>query len=432
MITSSFAQKLAVGGSLPRFRVQDRAPIRIGFLTPLSGSEEHWGVPGLDGCRIWVDWINERGGLLVAGKRHRVEIVAHDSAETPERTLQAARDMVERLHVRLILTLGGDSFAPALSYLMRRRILVGTLLPSDLSPDTPFLVAPVEVQPLFNATGVEWLARQLPPARRVALCTQSDSLGLPSLAVYRTAFDAVGWSRVKELRYRPDDTDADAIVGAMMAENPDVLCWCTSTPPMVHGLTEAAYRRGFKGRILSSAADGYPLLIERTSPDFMEGYTFQFPDFDDPKLADAPFFFRQPHSFFETYNERFPGKWSAVSWEYVAILDLWHGAVELADTTAPVSVLAAMKRAQQVPHTFGTARWAGQDLFGIDNVLIGDWPVVVIQNGCARIAEFGSVLGWLDRHGEALRRHLDDLGQSWHQRLGRSVSPPAAAASDPR
>ena len=27
--------------------------------------------------------------------------------------------------------------------------------------------------------------------------------GLPSLAVYRTAFDAVGWSRIRELRYAP-------------------------------------------------------------------------------------------------------------------------------------------------------------------------------------------------------------------------------------
>lgn len=432
MTKPSFAQKLAVGGSLPRLGAPDRAPLRIGFLTPLSGPEEDWGKPGLHGCRIWMDGINDRGGLMVAGKRHRVDIVAHDSTQSPGRTLKAARDMVERLHVRLILTLGGDSFAPALPYLMQRRVLVGTLLPSDLTPDTPFLIAPVEVHPFFNATGVEWLARQLPPARRVALCTQADSLGLPSLAVYRTAFDAVGWPRVKEIRYRPHDSDAAAIVDAMLVADPDVLCWCTSTPPMVHALTEAAYHRGFKGQILSCVADGYPRLIERTSSHFMEGFTFQFPDFDDPELADTAFFFRQPKAFFETYNARFPNEWSAVSWEYASILDLWHGAVELADTTEPVSVLAAMKRAQQVPHTFGPARWTGRDLFGTDNALIGDWPVVTIREGRARIQEFGSVLDWLERHGKALARHLDELGQSWHQRLGRPLSPPEAAASDPR
>lgn len=432
MNRSGFAQKLAVGASLPRLGTADRAPVRIGFLTPLSGPEEPWGRPGLDGCRIWVDWINGRGGLMVAGKRHRVEIVARDSASGPDQTLQAARDMAERLHVRLILTLGGDSFAAAIPYLMRRRMLVATLLPSDLTPDTPFLIAPVEVHPFFNATGVEWMARQLPPARRIALCTQADSLGLPSLAVYRVAADAVGWSRVRELRYGPQDRDADAIVAAMMAADPDVLCWCSSTPPMVHALTEAACRRGFKGRILSCVADGYPRLIARTSPGFMEGYTFQFPDFDDPRLADVPFFFRQPHAFFDAYNARFPGEWSAVSWEYASILDLWHGAVELADTVEPASILAAMKRSQQVPHAFGPARWTGRDLFGTDNALIGDWPVVAIRDGRARIQEFGSVLDWLGRHGTALARQLDELGQSWHQRLRHPVSRPAAAASDPR
>ncbi|MFN7053882.1 MAG: ABC transporter substrate-binding protein, partial [Gemmobacter sp.] len=248
MSRSSFAQRLAVSGSLPRLGARNRAPVRIGFLTPLSGSEEYWGRPGLDGCRIWTDWINERGGLMVAGKRHRVEIVAHDSAADPEATLEAARDMVERQRVRLILTLGGDSFAPALRYLMERRALVATLLPSDLSPDTPYLIAPAEVHPLFNVTGVDWLARSQPQARRVALCSQADSLGLPSLAVYRAGFKAAERQMVKEIRYAPDTQDAGGIVAALLESKPDVLCWCSSAPPMMQALTEAAFAQGFAGQ----------------------------------------------------------------------------------------------------------------------------------------------------------------------------------------
>lgn len=421
MSSSSFAQRLAVTGSLPRLGATNRSPIRIGFLTPLSGPEQYWGQPGLDGCRIWADWINERGGMMVSGKRQRVEIIAHDSAMGPLQTLDAARDMFERLHVRLILTLGGDSFAPALSYLMQRRALVATLLPSDLTPDTPFLIAPAEVHPLFNVTGVDWLRRQLPPRRRVALCSQADSLGLPSLAVYRAAFEVAGWPQVGEIRYAPGDKDADAIVAGLLKDDPDVLCWCSSTPPMMQALTEAAYRQGFTGHILACTADDYPRMIAQTSAEFMERYVFQFPDFDDPMLGDTTFFFRQPGAFFDAYNTRFPGDWSAVSWEYASILDLWHNAVEVAETVEPVSVLAAMKRAQQMPHAFGPARWSGRDLFGVDNALIGDWPVVTIRDGRARIREFGSVLDWLDRHGDRLVRQLEDLGQLWHQRLDRSA-----------
>lgn len=366
---------------------------------------------------------------MVAGKRHRVEIIAHDTAPDPVATLEAAREMVERQRVRLILTLGGDSFAPVLHYLMERRVLVATLLPSDLSPDTPYLIAPAEVHPLFNVTGVNWLARTQPQARRVSVCSQTDSLGLPSLAVYRAAFETTGHQVVKEIRYAPDTTEAEAIVAAMLAERPDVLCWCSSAPPMTHALTEAAYAQGFSGQILACTADNYPRMIARTSPDFMERYTFQFPDFDDPKLADMAFFFRRPNAFFDAYNARFPGEWSAVSWEYASVLDLWHNAVQIADTTEPVSVLAAMKRGRQMTHAFGPARWWGEEIFGIDNALVGDWPVVAIRQGRARIMEFGSVLDWLERNGQLLQRHLEELGQMWHQRLasrsGGRVSPPA-------
>lgn len=436
MSRSSFAQRLALTGSLPRLGARNRAPVRIGFLTPLSGPEEYWGRPGLDGCRIWTDWINERGGLMVAGKRHRVEIVAHDSAADPGTTLEAARDMVERQRVRLILTLGGDSFAPALRYLMERRALVATLLPSDLSPDTPYLIAPAEVHPLFNVTGVDWLARSQPGAQRVALCSQADSLGLPSLAVYRAAFEAAGRQMVKEIRYAPDTQDAGGIVAALLASQPDVLCWCSSAPPMMQALTEAAFAQGFTGQILACTADDYPRLIARTSAGFMERYTFQFPDFDDPMLADTAFFFRRPGAFFETYNSRFPGEWSAVSWEYASILDLWHNAVEIADTTEPVSVLAAMKRGRQMPHAFGPAEWWGEEVFGIDNALVGDWPVVGIRQGRARIQEFGSVLGWLGRNSALLQRELEALGQLWQQRLvaapRRRLNRPGSEVSDPR
>ncbi len=417
MTASSFAQRLAVTGALPRLDAQNRAPVRIGVLTPLSGPEACWGEPGLDGCRIWIDWINEHGGMMVAGKRHRVEIIAHDSARSPQETIAAARDMVERQRVRLVLTLGGDSFAPVLHQLMRRRVLVATLLPSDLSPDTPYLIAPAEVHPLFNVTGVDWLARSFPAARRVALCSQADSLGLPSLAVYRAAFEVAGHELVKEIRYAPETTEAEGIVDSMLAEAPDICCWCSSTPPMTQALTEAAHARGFAGQMLSSTGDDYPRMIARTSARFMERFTFQFPDFDDPELTDTTFFFHRPKAFFDAYNARFPGSWSAVSWEYASMLDLWHNAVERADTTEPVSVLAAMKRGRQMSHAFGPARWWGNELYGIDNVLVGRWPVVSIREGRARIMEFGSVPAWLDRHTPTLLRHLAELGQSWQQRL---------------
>ncbi|WP_108258287.1 ABC transporter substrate-binding protein [Mangrovicoccus ximenensis] len=426
MVTTSLAQRLLATGNLPRLSVRDRAPVRIGALVPLSGPQEPWGRPGLDGCRIWADSINQHGGLLTGGTRRHVELIAADSSGGEEAVLEAVRTMVETQRVRLVLTLGGAGMGLALAYLMDRRVLTATLLPSDLSPDHPFLIAPSEVHPFFNVTGVEWLAERRPGARRVALCSQDDRLGLPSLATYRAAFRVAGREIVHETRYDPAEADAAAIVAGMMAAEPDVLCWCSSAPPMVDALTAAAFDAGFAGEILSCTCDGYERLVARTSAAFMERFTFQFPDFDDPALEDAEFFFRRPRAFYDAYCRRFPGQWTAVSWEYAAILDMWHAAVETADSLAAPSVLAAMKRGRQMPHAFGMAKWWGTEVYGIDNALVGDWPVVAIRGGKARIQGFGSVLGWLEAHGAVLMEELGAVDQLWHQRhkpdLDRALS----------
>ena len=407
---------------MPR-RLQDHGTARIGFLAPLTGPSAPWGMPGLEGCRIWADWINDQGGLNVAGRRQRVQILARDAALSADETLAAARDLVTRAGVRILLSLGGDSLAPALPWLMGRRALVSTLLPFDLSPQTPSLIAPAEVHPLFVVTAVEWLARAQPGLRRVALCSQDDMMGLPSLATYRAAFAAEGMSVVHELRYDPARRDATAMVAAMLQAQPQVLCWCSSEPHMVHALTEAAFHAGFDGPILSCTGDNYRRLVARTSAGFMQNFVFNFPDFDDPALEGTAFFFRQPAGFHASFLERFPGHWSAVSWEYAAVLDLWQSAVEIAGTTDPLRVLDAMKRGGQMMQVFGPARWYGEALFGLDNALIGNWPVVRVVDGVARIQGFGSVLGWLDRHEARLIGEMQALGLLWSQRAPGAITP---------
>ena len=148
----------------------------------------------------------------------------------------------------------------------------------------------------------------------------------------------------------------------------------------------------------------------------MEGFIFQFPDFDDPALNADFINFKDPNKFYEEYNKRHPGEWGAVSWEYASIMDLWKAAAEKAGSAEPADVLAAMKEGGKGQHAFGTADWWGKDLFGIDNALVGDWPVVVIEGGKARIKGFKSIPEWYAKHGDLLKKHMAAYGQMWDQR----------------
>lgn len=417
MLTSSFAYRIAMSSLLPNDQVGTDEVIKIGFLAPLSGDVSSWGLPGLNGCRLWQDWLNQAGGLLIGARRYPVEIVPFDCGYDADRAMAGARHLVQSENVKLLMMLGGDTLTKARRFLTENKVLTSTLLPSDLSPDTRYLISPSEVHPLYNVTGVDWLARKHKSVRRVALCSQKDALGLPSIATYRAAFEAAGIDVVKDVLYDPEETDVAGIVQPMLDAKPDLVCWCTSYTPMVNAMTEYAHAQVYKGKIMSCTMDNYQQLVARTSVEFMEGTIFQFPDFDDPKLAKNSTFVNKPSSFFKEYNARYPGTWSAVSWEYVAILDIWHAAVEKVASVHPVSVMATMKQMDPVTHAFGPARWWGESVFGIDNALIGDWPVVTIKSGKARIAEFVSISDWLDRHEKLFRHHMKQMGQLWQQRI---------------
>ena len=184
----------------------------------------------------------------------------------------------------------------------------------------------------------------------------------------------------------------------------------------MHPITEQLFQQGYTGQIISCTADFYEQIIAKTSVEFMEGFIFQFPDFDDPALNEPFVNFRDPNRFYEVYSERYPGQWGAVSWEYASIMDLWKSAAESAGSAEPADVLAAMTAGGQGAHAFGTADWWGSDLFGIDNALVGDWPVVVIEGGKARVKAYKSIPDWYAKHGEILKKHMTAYGQMWDQR----------------
>jgi branched-chain amino acid transport system substrate-binding protein len=97
-------------------------------------------------------------------------------------------------------------------------------------------------------------------------------------------------------------------------------------------------------------------------------------------------------------------------------MDLWKAAAEKAGLSDPEAVITAMKEGGTGKHAFGDAVCWGTELFGIDNALVGDWPVVVIEDGKAVIKGFKSIPAWYDQHGDLLIKHMQAYDQMYDQR----------------
>ena len=105
-----------------------------------------------------------------------------------------------------------------------------------------------------------------------------------------------------------------------------------------------------------------------------------------------------------------------MSWEYSSIMNLWSDAAQKAGTTDPEAVLKAMKDDGKGKHIFGEAEWWGKELFGIDNALVGFWPVVVIKDGKAKIQQYKSIPDWWAKHKDLMIKHMTALNQMYFQR----------------
>jgi len=417
-LSTTAAVTIMAATGAPKFAYGQEKVVKIGFLAPLTGAVAAWGKPGLDGCQIWADWKNAEGGVKVGADSYKVEFVAYDEEYDPGKARTGAAKLIKEDGVKFVMMLGGDPWPGAQPVVEQDGMLVSTLLPSDLTPDTKTLIAPCEVHPIYNVTGVEWLAANKPDAKTAVICAQDDSLGKPSVATYLAAFEAAGIEVVDDpLFFDPATTDFAPVMTKLLAKKPDIVCLDTCYADYVHPLCEQAFQQGFKGTMISCTADFYQKIIEKTSKEFMEGFIFQFPDFDDTKLNDPGINFPKPNEFYAEYVKRYgTDGWSAVSWEYSSIMELWAAAATKAGSLEPADVLKAMKEGGKGKHIFGDADWWGTELFGIDNALVGNWPVVVIENGKAVIKEYRSIPDWWSKHKDLLIKHMTALGQMWNQR----------------
>lgn len=330
------------------------------------------------------------------GERYDVEVVSFDGAYVAEKTLQGARSFADQ-DVKFTMVIGGDDWSALQDFSNRNKLLTSTLYVSDLNPDSKYLIAPVEVHPFYFGIGVEHLRKVEPNLKTVSICAQDDITGRSSLAYWRAGFDAHGFEIVSDAYFDNATVDFAPVVSAMLSPKPDVVCIDTTYPSVALLLVEQLFVQGYKGRILHAGLELLPDMVARTSKDFMEGSIAFFPRFDDASIAKAAVGMADPSGFYADFNKAYPNQWNNTSWEFPAALEVWKQGVEKAGTFEPDALLESMK-ANTPSHIFGAARWWGKELFGIDNALVGNWPIVEVRGEKVEIVAIGDQAAWFDTH----------------------------------
>jgi len=396
---------------------------KIGMNIPMTGPVAGWGLPGFYGNEIWAEQINAAGGFeMLDGTRVMVELVPYDNEYTNEKALAGAKKLTLEDEVVIIQTMMGAPVVACQPFYTEHQMISTTLAPDDCSPSALYHVAPVEITPFHDILIMEWMANNYPELKTMAISEADDPNGRAAHSGFVSAATAGGIETIYDDFYDYDTTDFAPVISAMKASGADIFNLGASYPDFVNLMLQQAYEQGWDAPKISCTLDFYDAIIEKTSVEFMEDIIWCFPDFDDELLNPSPnpYATMQPLAFYDEFNSRYPGTWSAVSWEYCDILDVWKQGAINSSSIEPMDVFASWKSAPTMYNTFGEAEWWGKPMWGIDNALMGNWPVVQMKSGKATIVGFGNVLDWWEDNEEVAIETFTHYNNMWYQKMGIS------------
>lgn len=389
--------------------------VKFGYTGPLTGPAAMWGIGGLRGLEIWVDRVNDKGGLQVGGEGYKVEVIALDGKAMPSEVLKLTRKLVLEDEVAVVSNfLFGDVAAP---FCTENKMLQFTIEGHNLHPDWPYLICAGNADPEYMAPTVMFTKEVLfPEIESIAICSQDTESG----AIWRTWYAAqakiMGMEITYEKAFSEDTLDFAPIVSAMLATNPDALCWDGSYPDFNALLTEQAYIQGFnEGPIISSSHDKDATLAKVPANWLGRRFISSYPGWDDPEMGEVA------NSVYAEYESRHgEGAWQCDAGIIYDQASYWGEAVEMADSFDSTVVRDTLL-SSELYSCFGNgpaSTWYGEEIYGIANYILPKrWPIAVFHGEENRdaVGAWADMGAWWDQYGEGLMEVLEEQGQLWWQ-----------------
>jgi branched-chain amino acid transport system substrate-binding protein len=249
--------------------------VRFGASLSLTGSMSTEGRLVRDGYDLYVKLANERGGINIAGKKHKIEITYYDD----ESNVQRAAALVERLIVqdKVNFVLGpyssGITFAASSVAERHRTPMIAAHAASTTIYERgyKYIFAVLTSVDQYTINMVKMAAER--GAKTVALINENalfPKLGIDGAAAQATA---AGLKVVYKEYYPSKTTDLSAMLSAAWAEKPDVLIAGGYTADMIllaRQARELGVRPKMMGFLLGPTLPGFITSLGRDAEYLLE------------------------------------------------------------------------------------------------------------------------------------------------------------------
>jgi branched-chain amino acid transport system substrate-binding protein len=231
---------------------QSSEPITIGASLPLTGEFSQPGGAAKRGYDVWVEMVNEKGGIL----GRQVQLTVLDDASEQNTVVADYTRLITRDKVDLLLgTFSSLLNLPASAVAEKNRMVY--VEPAGGAPamfERGFhylFFAQQATAPHQADVFVDWvnsLAADQKP-KTAAYPTQDDPFAKPVIDTMRKALEQAGVKTVYSTTYPPETTNFDTIANTIKARNPDLVAQGAVFEDGV-GLVRSLIKTGFSPQTL--------------------------------------------------------------------------------------------------------------------------------------------------------------------------------------
>jgi branched-chain amino acid transport system substrate-binding protein len=370
---------LAVGSLLGNAKAGSTAEVekvKIGIVGFLSGPALPWGLAQQQSGRIFVNAINEEGGLLVRGKRYRFEIVAYDDKASPSGAVSAVTKMIFDNGCKHIFGPLTASACVAVQSLTKSNNILNFISGFTKIPRGPeypltfsWCESPYERYPAICS----WMKKNHPNVRNIVIIGTNDEAGHTAVDGAKLAMPKVGYDYKVEL-YERGTIDFYPMLTRVLAQKPDYIDLDGSPPGDSALMVKQVRELGYKG-LIGTIASGIDevAFCKIAGKENAEGYI-------SIGLCGEKFASPEYIKWMDNYVKTF-GTWNAWAAESYVGFQCFKHAILRANSLDPVKIAEKLTGGKDFNTIYGKVYFGGKGIYGRDSQMLYDVQISQMIDG---------------------------------------------------
>ncbi len=381
--TFAIATALAAPTVLPKFAHASTKTIKIGGAVPITGPVAYWGISTMQGFVDGAKVINEKGGLMINGEPHMLEVINYDTKGEVADSRAATLRLVEQDKCKFVYSQAAASTVGMLQVSEPAGVLsmvacwgylklFGKEYPLHFRAEMSDYEQGYAYIPFMQEHyGKENL-------KNAAFIGPNDQDGFDCYYSYQRLLKHYGIEEKGVEYFNWEDTDFYPIVSKTIRNKPDFIVTSPAPPGITASILKAAREMGYKGPISSPAASETETILQvagEHAHDVVLPVTNVAPT--DPAHVAIK----------DRFLDHF-GTFNALAGNYSWWIYSLAQAIETAGTAEDTKAVAEALGNGTLDNTFvGHVAWEGEKSYGIKRQGVYDCYTTIVENGKARLAD---------------------------------------------